>query len=237
MITTSLGVINIPNVDYLAETEGGKKPLRGREIWEVKVAQLCPTLWDPMDCGSPGSSVQGILQARIPSGLPFPSPGDLPDPGIESGSPTLQADSLPSEPPGKPYKWWCSAKLIDTESSQWFIEWQAKSFKTAIIMWWVGWLSQTPITICGKVKHNFPCLLQSVKNVFRRIVSSCLQEKIWRGPGHIWAFWVVLMIKNPPANAEDIRDVGSIPVLKSPWRRAWQPTPEPCLVNPMDRGA
>ena len=38
------------------------------------------------------------------SGLPFPSPGDLPDPGIESGSPTLQADSLPSEPPGKPYK-------------------------------------------------------------------------------------------------------------------------------------
>ena len=35
------------------------------------------------------------------SGLPFPSPGDLPDPGIEPGSPTLQADSLPSEPPGK----------------------------------------------------------------------------------------------------------------------------------------
>ena len=38
------------------------------------------------------------------SGLPFPSPGDLPDPGIKSESPTLQADSLPSEPPGKPYK-------------------------------------------------------------------------------------------------------------------------------------
>ena len=35
------------------------------------------------------------------SGLPFPSPGDLPDPGIEPGSPTLQADSLPSEPPWK----------------------------------------------------------------------------------------------------------------------------------------
>ena len=39
------------------------------------------------------------------SGLPFPSPGDLPDPGIESGSPTLPADSLPSEPPGKPNHW------------------------------------------------------------------------------------------------------------------------------------
>ena len=36
------------------------------------------------------------------SGLPFPSPGDLPDPGIEPGSPSLQADALPSEPPGKP---------------------------------------------------------------------------------------------------------------------------------------
>ena len=35
------------------------------------------------------------------SGLPIPSPGDLPDPGIEPGSPALQADSLPSEPPGK----------------------------------------------------------------------------------------------------------------------------------------
>ena len=33
------------------------------------------------------------------SGLPFPSPGDLPDPGIEPRSPTLQADALPSEPP------------------------------------------------------------------------------------------------------------------------------------------
>ena len=36
------------------------------------------------------------------SGLPFPSPGDLPDPGMEPGSPALQADVLPSEPPGKP---------------------------------------------------------------------------------------------------------------------------------------
>jgi len=36
------------------------------------------------------------------SGLPFTSPGDLPDPGIKPRSPVLQADSLPSEPPGKP---------------------------------------------------------------------------------------------------------------------------------------
>ena len=38
------------------------------------------------------------------SGLPFSSPGDLPDPGIEPGSPALQGDSLLTEPPGKPWE-------------------------------------------------------------------------------------------------------------------------------------
>ena len=38
------------------------------------------------------------------SGYPFPSPGDIPNPEIELGSPALQADSLPTEPPGKPFK-------------------------------------------------------------------------------------------------------------------------------------
>ena len=44
----------------------------------------------------------GFSRQQCWSGLPFPSPGDLPDPGIEPGSPGLQADALPSEPPGKP---------------------------------------------------------------------------------------------------------------------------------------
>ena len=43
----------------------------------------------------------GFSRQEYCSGLPCPSPGDLPDPGIEPGSPALQADSLPSEPPGK----------------------------------------------------------------------------------------------------------------------------------------
>ena len=43
----------------------------------------------------------GFSRQECWSGLPFPSPGELPDPGIEPGSPTLQADALPSEPPGK----------------------------------------------------------------------------------------------------------------------------------------
>ena len=44
----------------------------------------------------------GFPRQEYWSGLPFPSPGDLPDPGIGPKSPGLQVDSLPSEPPGKP---------------------------------------------------------------------------------------------------------------------------------------
>ena len=68
----------------------------------MKVTQLYPTLCDPTDCSLPGSSVNGILQARILEWVAIPFPGDLPNPGIEPRSPALRADSLPSEPPGKP---------------------------------------------------------------------------------------------------------------------------------------
>ena len=47
-------------------------------------------------------TVHGILQARILEWVAFPSPGDLPNPGIEPRSPALQVDSLPAEPQGKP---------------------------------------------------------------------------------------------------------------------------------------
>jgi len=65
-----------------------------RQIVKVLVAQWHLTLCDPMVCRLPGSSVHGILQTRYWSGLPFPSPGDLPDPGIKPPSPALQADSF-----------------------------------------------------------------------------------------------------------------------------------------------
>ena len=53
-----------------------------------------------MDYSLPGSSVHVILQARILEWLPFPSPGDLADPGVKPGSSALEADTLTSEPPG-----------------------------------------------------------------------------------------------------------------------------------------
>ena len=66
-----------------------------RNLWfmkvKVKVAQFCPTLYYPME----------FSRTEYWSALPFPSPGDLPNPGIEPRSPSLQAD-LPSEPQEKP---------------------------------------------------------------------------------------------------------------------------------------
>ena len=59
-----------------------------------------------MDCGPPGSSVHEFSRQEYWSGLPFPSPGDPPDPGIKPTSLALQEDSLPPEPSGKLTLWW-----------------------------------------------------------------------------------------------------------------------------------
>ena len=69
---------------------------------EGLVALSCPTVCDPIDCSLPGSSVHGILQAKILEWIAMPSSRAYSQPGIEPRSSTLQADSLPSEPPGKP---------------------------------------------------------------------------------------------------------------------------------------
>ena len=60
------------------------------------------TLCAPRDCSLSGSSVHGILWQEYWSRLPCPSPRDLPAPGIQPRPPASQADSLHSEPPGKP---------------------------------------------------------------------------------------------------------------------------------------
>ena len=67
----------------------------------MKVTQLCATLCDPMDCSPPGSSVHGISQSRILEWAAISFSRDLPDPGMKTRSPVLEADSLPSEPPRK----------------------------------------------------------------------------------------------------------------------------------------
>ena len=77
---------------YLLESEKGK-------CWLLSRVQLFATLRIAA-CQAPLSMEFSRKEYR--SGQPFPSPGDLPDPEIKPRSPALQADSLPSEPPGKP---------------------------------------------------------------------------------------------------------------------------------------
>ena len=76
------------------------KPKKQLKV-KVLVTQLCPTLCNPTDCSPPGFSVNGIFQARILQWIAYSFSRDLPNPGIEPGFPALQAESLPSESPGK----------------------------------------------------------------------------------------------------------------------------------------
>ena len=73
---------------------------------KVKIAQSCSTLCYTMDCSPPDFSVHEILQAKILNILrtmaAIHSTGDLLNPRIKPGNPALQADFLPSEPPGEP---------------------------------------------------------------------------------------------------------------------------------------
>ena len=97
-------------------------------IWHY-IAQSCPTLCNPVDCSPPGSSVQGILQARILEWVAISFSRGLPDPWVELRSPTLKADALTSEPPGKP----------------------SKGSYTTILGW--SWLQIDTVSMCG-----FSCL-------------------------------------------------------------------------------
>ena len=83
-----------------------------------EVAQSCPTFCDPMERSwHQASPSMGFSRQEHRSGLPFPSPGDLPDQGIELRSPVLRADALLSEPPGK-----LSSKYFKSLSMHLFIK-------------------------------------------------------------------------------------------------------------------
>ena len=69
---------------------------------ESEVVQSCPTLWNHVDSLKPGSSIHEIFQARVLEWVAISFSRGSSRPGIEPSSPALQADALPSEPPGKP---------------------------------------------------------------------------------------------------------------------------------------
>ena len=75
--------------------------------------RLFATPWTVAYQASPSTE---FFKQEYWSGLPFPSPGDLPDPGIEPETPELQSDALPSEPPGKPVPTAQPERILDTQS-------------------------------------------------------------------------------------------------------------------------
>ena len=85
-----------------AETNNAITEIKNTLEWVKSLSRvrLFATPWTVAYQAPPST---GFSRQEYWSGLPFPSPGDLPNPGIEPGSPTLQADALTSEPPGKPH--------------------------------------------------------------------------------------------------------------------------------------
>ena len=94
---TSPNVTQTPTLSWL------KKP-RAPSLLKVKVKSLNRVrfLQPPWTIAYQAPPSMEFSRQEYWSGLPFPSPGDLPDPGIEPESPALQADALLSEPPGNP---------------------------------------------------------------------------------------------------------------------------------------
>ena len=101
-----------------------------------EVTQLCLTLCDPVDCSLPGSSIHGILQARILEWIAISFSGDLPNPGIKPVSPALQADALPSELPGNPGNEWTNAICRNMDGPRDYHTKWSKSYGERQISWY-----------------------------------------------------------------------------------------------------
>ena len=146
---------------------------------KVNLLSRVQFLATPWTAGYQAPLSMGFSRQEYWSGLPYPSPGDLPDPGIKPRSPALEADALTSEPPGKPDR-------------------------------------NIPDQIFQNSNESFPWE-----------VRICMGE-------------VVLVVKNPHANAGDIKEtgvirgwVGKIPLEESmaahssvlAWRIPWTEEP------------
>ena len=100
------------------------------------------------ECSSPGSSIHGILQARILEWVAILFSRGTSNPWIKPRSPILQADSLPSDPPGKPFSSYKPATIISTLSMWYHLPWMIhKSLLYdslgGMLFCWVGWLFYT----------------------------------------------------------------------------------------------
>ena len=98
--------LRLPVGGHLPWGKGKLAQLGGREKVKVKSLSRVRLFAVPWTVAHQAPLSMGLRRHEYWSGLPFPSPGDHPDPGIKPGSPTLQADALPSELPGKCPRTW-----------------------------------------------------------------------------------------------------------------------------------
>ena len=168
---------------------------------------------DPMDCSPPGSYVQGISQARILSGLTFPSPQDLRDPGIEPGSPTLVGGFLTTELPKKSvFKhtsilndnyYFCYSGLFNL-----FIY----TFVKCLFIF-LNWS-----TVDLQYHVNFKYTAKRFSYMYK-CISIYLSIYLWGFPGRASG-------KEPACQCKWCKRCSFHPqVVKIPWKRAWQSTP------------
>ena len=117
------------------------------QAFEVKVTQSCLTLCNPMD--------QSMEFSRPDywHGQPFPSPGDLPNPGIELWSPALWEDSLPTEPSGKPKILERVAYPISSGSSQSRNQIKSNQCRSPALQ-----VDSLPTELSGKPNQHFKCI-------------------------------------------------------------------------------
>ena len=156
-----------------------------------------------MDSSLAGSFVHGIPRQEYWSGLPFPSPGDLPNPRINSGSPALQGDSLPSEPLGKPYADGGGASFPQAPSFQC----RRISMRTKLVfcsnLWW---------DILGYFIPSSPQVLQSEWWLWK--------EKFW-----VCSLVISFSMAFPTESPHDL------PFQTLPYWRSLLPSPLPVTVK------
>ena len=172
----------------------------------MKVAQWCPTLCHPTDY-----TVYGILQARILELVAFPFPRDLPNPGMEPRSPTLQVDSLPAEPQGKP-----------KHTGMGRLSLFQQIFLTQKLDWDLPHCRWILYQLSYQGSHIFEMVLYDLK-----YCSIVMFSNIWSLNVHKWAFQVALvaLMALHPCQWRRHKRCGFNPwVRKIPWRKAWQPT-------------
>ena len=185
------------------------------------VAQSRLTLCDPLDCSHLAPLSLEFSRREYWSGLPFLSPRDLPNPGIKHGSPTWQADSLPSEPPGKPqYRDFLSLFLASIFTLSSVISF-LKPVRPGVSIWVLdiqhgpAWsLAQLQ---AGRMGTHGVLFLYYGEGNGTPLQSSCLENPWMEEPGGLQSMGSLRV-------GHDWTTSHSLFTFMH-WRRKWQPTP------------